>query len=149
MVVINGVADGPGAGGPEEITDLVARARGAAAPEQRGFHVYVDANDTDVRIDSDKPLPAEGEADAEVYDVVVAVYDPKSDKVKIGKGPNKGKKVEHRNVVQQIMKIGEWRGGSSVVVPLPMARSAMPAGQEAVVFVQAASGGPVLGAAKL
>ncbi len=143
MVVANGSADGPGAGGKSELDAIVARARKAASPAAMGWNLYVDANDTDVRIDSDKP-----EVEGEVFEVVVVVYEPGSQKIKVGKGPNKGQKMEHRNIVKNLVKIGEWRGGTAVI-PLPTARSAMPAGQEAVVIVQLPGGGPIVGAVKV
>ncbi len=153
MVVANGAADGPGAGGKAEIDAIVGRARDAG--RTMGWSIYVDANDTDVRIDSDKPVAvpdseggAAAMADSGVYDVLVAVYNPESQKIKVAKGVNKGKKIEHRNVVTALMKIGEWRGGTAVV-PLPTPRSAMTPGQEAVVIVQMPGGGPIVGAAKL
>ncbi|KAI1372258.1 thioredoxin-like protein [Hypoxylon crocopeplum] len=139
MVVANGVADGSGAGGKEAVGEIISRARNTA--KSMDWHIYVDANDTDVRIDSDKDQ-------IESHDILVVVFDAKSEKIKVAKGPNKGKKMEHRNVVKDIMKIGEWVGGT-IVVPLPMARSAMQPELGAVVIVQAPQGGAIVGAAKL
>lgn len=139
MVVVNGIADGSGAGGKDEVADIVSRARGLG--QALDWRIYVDANDTDVRIDSDKQ-------EIEPHDILVVVFDAKSEKIKIGKGPNKGKKVEHKNIVKEIIKIGEWTGGN-IVVPLPVARSSMQPGLGAVVMVQAPLGGPVVGAQRL
>ncbi|RFU27311.1 hypothetical protein B7463_g9031, partial [Scytalidium lignicola] len=140
MVVVNGVADGSGAGSKEGVATIVSQARSKQKAEM-DWHIYVDANDTDVRIDSDKQ-------EIEAHDILVVVYDAKSEKVKVGKGPNKGKKMEHRNVVKEIMKIGEWTGGT-IVVPLPSSRSSMSPGLGAVVMLQAGQGGPIVASAKL
>ncbi len=168
MVVVDGLADGPGVadgGHDNDVPGIVARARALRpAVFPGGWHIYLDVNDTDVRIDSDKQAEvvadtavtetqaAEGgqqpaAAAATVYDILVAAYDlPSGDKVKIAKGPNKGKKVEHRNVVRSLTKIGEWSAGN-VVVPLPPA--ARQPGQGAVVLVQEPAGGPIVAAARV
>lgn len=174
MLVANGVADGNGAaGGDGELAGVVKRARMVGMTQiMPDWHIFVDANDTDVRIDSDKPLPppipyeqaapdaaatmmqpaAAGPAEPP-YDVVVVVYEStpsgKPDPVvKVGKGANKGKKLASRNNVKDVVKIGEWMGGT-IVLPLPMARSAMQPGLDAVVMVQAPGGGPIVGVAKI
>ncbi|KAK3298790.1 thioredoxin-like protein [Chaetomium fimeti] len=141
MVVGNGVTDGPGAGGRQEITDIVARSR--ETNRDLGWQVYVDVNDTDLRIDSDKQ-----EGEVGVYDILLAIYDPRLEKIKIKKGPNKGKKLDHVNVVTDLVKVGEWRGGNTTL-PLPTAKSDLPPGKEAVVMLQAPAGGHILAAAKL
>lgn len=137
QVIVNGIADGSGAGGKDEVAEIVQRARAAQAG--LGGHVYVDANDTDVRIDSDQQ-------EVESHDIVLVVYKSEDDKVKIKKGPNKGKKLNHRNVVLNVIKIGEWRGGN-ITVPLPQPKSSMSAGQEAAVLVQQGGMGGVIVAA--
>ncbi|KAJ9138424.1 DUF1223-domain-containing protein [Pleurostoma richardsiae] len=140
MVVVNGIADGSGAGGKDEVANIASQAR-SGLKAAMDWHIYVDANDTDVRIDSDKQ-------EIEPHDILLVVFDTKSEKVKVGKGPNKGKKIEHRNVVKEVTKIGEWTGGT-VVVPLPASRSSMAPGLGAVAMVQAGQGGPIVAAAKL
>ncbi|KAK1749702.1 putative secreted protein [Echria macrotheca] len=142
MVVANGSVDGTGTGGRQDIADIVARSREVNAGS--GWKVYLDVNDTDVRIDSDRGM----EADGDVYDVVLTVYDPRSQTVKVKSGTNKGKKIEHRNVVTDSIKVGEWRGGD-VTLPLPMSKAGLPHGHEAVVFLQIPAGGRIVAAAKL
>ena len=169
MVIVNGVADGGSAGGTEdEIGGVVQRAREMA--HGMDWHIYLDANDTNVKIDSDKMEIAR-------HDVLVIVYENKTEVVKIvsahgktprkrylgrdkhiavsdlrtpeqGKGPNKGKKVPHKNVVKDIVKIGEWVGGD-MIYELPMAPSQMTAGTAAVVIVQEPLGGPIVAVAKI
>ena len=140
QIIVNGIADGSGAGGREEVREIAQRAR--ASQSSMEWHIYADANDTEVRIDSDLE---EGES----YDILLVVYKSGDDRVKIGKGPNKGKKLVHRNIVTNIVKIGEWNGGN-VTVPLPASKSSMNPSDEAVVLVQqGGGGGPIVAATKL
>ncbi|EPE06632.1 secreted protein [Ophiostoma piceae UAMH 11346] len=170
QVVVNGLTDTSGAQGVDEVNEAVIKAR----MEMRlPWHIYLDANDTEVRIDSDAPTPgftpepapaytddAYGESGYTppaqtqvppvplVHDIMIAVYHATDESVKIGKGPNKGKKLVHRNVVTDVIKLGEWQGGDKTV-SLPMARSAMQRDTKAVAFVQAGPGGPVIAATKI
>lgn len=139
QIIVNGVVDGNGAGGKSEMMELVASAR--MMQKSMDWHIYLDANDTDIRIDTDK-------AEAETHDILVVVYRGSEEVVKVGKGPNKGKKIKHRNVVKQVMKFGEWNGGD-MVLALPAPKSSMKHGEEAVVMVQASMGGPIIAAVKL
>ncbi|KAH7303807.1 thioredoxin-like protein [Stachybotrys elegans] len=137
MVVANGVSDGGSGGGSKaEIEGVVRQARNMAH-QMIDWHIYVDANDTHVRIDSDK-------LEIEMHEVLVIMYKDKEEVVKISKGPNKGKKMPHKNLVTDIVKIGEWHGGDTVVA-LPAQMT--PGG--AVVVVQAPRGGAIVGACKL
>lgn len=65
-----------------------------------------------------------------------------------GKGPNKSKKVTHKNVVQDIVKIGEWVGGD-MIYELPIPASQMIPGIAAVVVVQEPLGGPIVAVARI
>jgi len=125
-------------GGGGGVAGLVAQSRQGA--EATGWHVYVDANATDVRIDSDRQVGEVGP-----YDIFVVVFDPAPQTVKVKKGPNQETKMEHVNLVQDVAKIGEWNGGD-VTVQLP---APVPAGREAVVVLQATAGGPIVDAAKI
>jgi hypothetical protein len=59
--------------------------------------------------------------------------------------PNKRTKIPHRNVVLELMKVGEWAGGI-VSIPLPtMKRDSY----ERVAFLQGGLGGPIVAALKL
>ncbi|KAH8651437.1 thioredoxin-like protein [Xylariales sp. PMI_506] len=140
MVVVGGVADGGSGGGSKlEIDGVVQRARDMT--HTRGWHIYLDANDTNVKIDSDKLEIAR-------HDVLVIVYEDKSEVVKIGKGPNKGKKVPHKNVVRDIVKIGEWMGGD-MIYDLPVTPSQMAQGTAAVAIVQEPLSGPIVAVTKI
>lgn len=59
--------------------------------------------------------------------------------------PNKRVKIPHRNVVKELMKVGEWAGGITTI-PLPNMRKD---GYERVAFVQGGMGGPIIAALKL
>ncbi|ORX88690.1 thioredoxin-like protein [Clohesyomyces aquaticus] len=139
QVIVNGVVDGNGAGGKTEFMDLVSRAR--SMHKGVDWHIYLDANDTDIGIDSDC-------AEAESHDILLVIYRAGEEVVKAGKGPNKGKKLKHANIAKQVRKIGEWKGGD-LTMALPAPKSSMPQGEEAAVLVQADAGGPIVAAAKI
>ena len=181
QVVVNGLADASGAKGADEVHETVDQAR---AGIQLPWHLYLDANDTEIRIDTDAPAHAhtghthavapayaatapegtpEGRTEpapavaapaaapavhVPVYDIVVATYQSGDQTINIGKGPNKGKKLPHHNVVVDVIKAGQWQG-SDLTVPLPVPKSAMLHGTEAVAFLQEGPGGPIIAAAKI
>lgn len=132
QIVVNGVADGSA-----DVAEPVQQARAAQAA--RPWHIYLDANDTDVRIDSDAET-------VDRHDIIVIQYQAGDEKVKIGKGPNKGKKLDHRNRVTNVTKIGEWAGGNLTV---PLSASVKP-GESAVVVVQeGGAGGAIVAIARV
>ena len=99
----------------------------------------IDRVGDDLRLASEIP-----EADM-VYDVLVVKYEPTIQTVKPDKGPNKRVKIPHRNVIRELMKIGEWKGGISTLALPSMKKD----GYERVVFVQGGIGGPIIAASKL
>ncbi|KAG0647560.1 hypothetical protein D0Z07_6616 [Hyphodiscus hymeniophilus] len=138
QVVVDGVADGTGSGNGE-VNEIVAGAR--ESRKQMPWHIVVDTNDTELRIDSDG-------MEAGTFDICLISYDPNYQVVKIGKGPNKGKKVPHRNLVKDVIKIGEWTGGN-LTVPLPDRSQMIATGLQTVAVVQGGMGGPIVAAQKL
>jgi hypothetical protein len=137
MVVTNGSADGGSGGGTAaEINGVVQRARDNAR-QTMDWHIYVDVNDTQVRIDSDK-------VEIEMHEVSLVLFKEK-EAVKISKGPSKGKKIVYKNLVTDIIKLGEWQGGDTVL-PLPAGISPgqMVPGTGGVVIVQAPRGGVIV-----
>jgi len=138
QIVADGVADGTGAGN-NEVHDVVENAK--ATRKQMPWHIVVDTNETELRIDS------EG-VGVGTYDICLVNYDPKLQVVKVGKGPNKGKKITHRNLVKDIIKIGEWTSGNSTI-GLPDLRQVQGTGLETVAIVQGVNGGPIVAAQKL
>lgn len=73
----------------------------------------------------------------------VARYDPRTLQVPIRAGENSGRKLPHKNVVRQLVRVGHW-DGSAKSFPLPPSQP----GLATAVFLQAGKGGPVLAAAK-
>ncbi len=137
QIVVNGVTDGSAGG---DVGQAVQQARAAQAG--RPWHIYLDVNDTDVRIDSDAEMIGK-------HDIIVIQYQDGEEKVKIGKGPNKGKKLDHRNRVTNVIKVGEWAGGDHTVA-LPAFRDSMEPGENAVVVVQeGGAGGAIVAVAKV
>ncbi|KIW12789.1 hypothetical protein PV08_07976 [Exophiala spinifera] len=136
QIVVDGLSDGIGST-RDEVNNIIAQAM-----EKRNgitWALGIDRIGNELRLASEIP-----EADM-VYDVLVVTYDPEVQTVKVGKGPNKGKKVPHRNVVKEIAKIGEWKGGIESIA-LPQFRRD---GFERVALVQGGMGGPILAALKL
>ncbi|OAL30918.1 hypothetical protein AYO20_08503 [Fonsecaea nubica] len=136
QIVVDGVSDGIGAT-KDNVNQVVMKAM-----ELRNGMAWALGID---RVGNDLRLASEvSEADM-VYDVLIVVYDPVEQIVKPRSGPNKSKKIPHRNIVRELMKIGEWNGG--------IARVALPNwkkdGYERVALVQAGLGGPIIAALKL
>ncbi|KAL6250950.1 hypothetical protein RBB50_001158 [Rhinocladiella similis] len=136
QIVVDGVSDGIGAT-KDEVNQIIAQAM-----EKRNAMTWALGVD---RVGDELRLASElSEADM-VYDVLIVTYEPQVQTIKVGKGPNKGKKVPHRNVVKDVGKIGEWKGGIEAI-PLPdFTRD----GFERVALVQGGMGGPVIAAMKL
>ena len=80
-----------------------------------------------------------------MFDIFLVNYDPKVQVVKVGKGPNKGKKITHRNLVKDVTKIGEWSGGN-LTIGLPDMSTMMGTGLSTVAIVQGVMGGPIVAA---
>jgi hypothetical protein len=136
QVIIDGVADGTGReeGSFNEILSRAIHARNdsplAVGIEKAGMNQIKIASET---------------VETQVFDVVVISYDKSAEKVKVGKGPNKGKKMLHMNVVKDVTKIEEWAGGPKVVMYPDMAGD----GLEHVVMLQQGNGGMIVAACKL
>lgn len=77
-------------------------------------------------------------------DVWLVRYDPRTLDVAIKAGENGGRKLPHRNVVRQLVHLGNW-DGKAQTFELPAA--SMP-GLATAALVQESSGGPILGASK-
>lgn len=136
---MDGLADGTGAE-KGAVDEIVSSARGLR--NGMPWHILVDTNETELRVDSDAGM------DVGNYDICLINYDPKVQVVKVGKGPNKGKKVTHRNVVKDVIKIGEWKGGN-LTISLPDMSSMAGTGLNTVAIVQGVMGGPIVAAQKL
>ena len=76
--------------------------------------------------------------------VWVVRYDPRTIDVAINAGENGGRTIPHRNIVKQLVNVGQW-SGKAASFTLPSA----PAGLKTAVLVQDGKGGPIVSAAKI
>jgi hypothetical protein len=127
-VVVGGEADLPGSR-PGQIESLIRKAGRVPltpAVTLRGDTVTVGAG------------PA---ANAQV---LLVRYDPRAQQVPIRRGENGGRTLLHKNVVRELVVVGEWRGASARYT-LPAAQAE---GLKTAVLVQDQRSGRLLGAAK-
>lgn len=94
-----------------------------------GFNIYLDANDTD-------------KEETHPHDIIWLTYDPNEQTIEIEKGPNKSRKLVHRNIVREVRRFGEWKSGN-LVVPLEVPRSADPR-MDVVYLIQDGADGPIV-----
>ena len=121
-VVVNGRGDVVGSN-PAQLAELIRRQdRGDGGP-------HVDVAGGRVTVAGD----AKGV-------VMLVRYDPNIIEVPIRRGENGGRTLPHRNVVREIVKLGDWSGGSQSFT-LPAAHRS---GLRTVVLVEASVGGAIL-----
>jgi len=132
QVVVDGRAQ---AGGlqTEKVDKLVAQASKSAraAPDM----AFIGARRVDV---GSGVVPRGG---AEVW---LVRYDPRQQEVVVRKGDNRGQTVEHKNVVREIKRLGEWRGRPTAYRLPPPTED----GLVTAVLVQGPEGGRILAAAR-
>ena len=92
-----------------EVREIVNQAR--KVRPQMAWHTVVDRNNIELRIDYDRTK-------AEVRNILIVAYDSKEEKVNIGRGKNKGKKIVYRNVMKNVAMIGERKDGNITVSAL-------------------------------
>lgn len=82
---------------------------------------------------------------AKASTVWVVRYDPRSNNVPIRAGENGGRTLPHRNIVRQLVPVGNWSGKPATFIlpanPSPLYRTA--------ILVQTGTGGPIAAAARL
>ena len=131
QVVINGRKDGVGAD-PRELHRLIAAGeRGNGGPT-----IALSAATVTVSAAAAPVKPA---------DVWLVRYDPRLVQVPIKRGENGGKTLPHRDVVKQLLRVGEWRGAATRIALPPAADAAW----RTAVLIQGPDGGPILAAARL
>ena len=125
-VVVNGRATGVGAD-PDRLNALLrSNDRGAGGP---GVEITADA----ARISGGPQDRA---------DVWLVRFDPRMVEVPIKAGENGGKTLPQRNIVRELVRLGEWTGGETRFT-LPAAAP----GLRTAILVQRPGGGPILAAA--
>ena len=128
QVVVNGRADGVGAGAGE-IEALVGRTPRLAGPE--------------IRVTSDTvTIAAAAKPDAPT-DVWLVRYEPGVIQVPVKRGENTGRTLPHAHVVRSLVRLGAW-DGKALRLPLPATQGPL----AAAVLVQSAKG-QILSAATL
>ena len=78
----------------------------------------------------------------EASDIWLVRYDPRTLHVPIGGGENGGRTLDQRNVVRELIRLGEWKGDDAA---FSLPASSLP-GLETAVLVQMQEGGDVLSA---
>ena len=129
QVIVNGGA--PIVGGNAEQLAAVIAARGSP----RGGPAIVSAPGV-VRLSGGTGAPAT---------VWLVRYDPAERLVAVRAGENGGRKLPHRNIVRQLVRLGEWTGAPAAYA-LPMASEPRLA---TAVLVQQGVGGPITAARRL
>ena len=127
QVVVNGRVDIVGRDKPA-LEALIAREANPSAP--------------DVRIASGAVTVGAGKPGT--YQVWLVRFDPNVENVPIARGENGGLTLPHKNVVKQLVKLGEWNGRqASYAVP-----GASQPGLREAVLVQPGPGGAIVAAAR-
>lgn len=127
-MVVNGRADVVGAN-REELEALIRREANAGGP--------------DVRIEGDEVSVGSGGGTSDAQ-VLLVRYDPNVVQVPIARGENGGQTLPHKNVVKELVKLGDW-SGRPIRYRIPPATN--PIWREAI-LVQAGRGGSILAAAR-
>ncbi len=126
QVIVNGRE--PVLGSREgELNQAIARNANKAGPE-------ITASGNQITVGS-------GQGSATVW---VVRYDPRTINVAVRGGENGGTTISHRNIVKQLVSVGQWKGSASSFT-LPAA----PAGLQTAVLVQSGKGGPIIAAKKI
>ena len=129
QVVIDGRADLVGAD-RSELLAAITRAAPAQGPE-------ISASGRSISISAS---PKAGSAD-----IWLVRYDPRVLNVEIGAGENSGVSIAHRNVVRDLVRLGNW-AGTARTYDIP------PGGDPAwrtAILVQEKDGGPILSAKRI
>lgn len=128
QVIVNGRTSIVGGRRAELDAALAATPRLAGGPA-------ITANGYDVTI-------AAGIRPARPATVWLVRYDPRTLRVAIGRGENGGRKIDHRNVVRQLIRLGGWNGSAT---RFSLGR-AVPKGLAGAILVQDGANGPILAA---
>jgi len=134
----------PNVGTPQVVVngrvDLVGTDRGAL---DRAVRAAGSPNTVAVTLSSGDVAVAAGVAPKRGADVWLVRYDPRVLEVPVKRGENNGKTLPHRNIVRSLERLGAWTGAARSYRVGPPSDPAW----RTAVLVQAADGGPILGAA--
>jgi hypothetical protein len=125
-VVVNGRADVVGAD-RSELEALIRREGGVVGP--------------DLSIGNGIVSVGAGSGEAQVW---LVRFDPHIVQVPVSRGENSGRTLPHKNVVKELVKLGDW-SGKAVAYSVPQTENA---GLREAVLVQAGPGGAILAAAR-
>ena len=126
-VVVNGRADVVGTN-RTELETLIKR---VAEPG---------ANQPKVQVNENSATVSAWNGDVQKADVWLVRYDPNIVEVPIGRGENGGRTLPHKNVVKELVRLGDWLGTErSYDFP-----AATRAGLREAILVQAGAGGPII-----
>jgi len=132
QVIVNGSIDGVG-NRAKELHSLISRGQ-----KSHSLPLQVHISQSSINII--------GEDYHDTAVVLLVKYDAKPADVCIQRGENGGRTLPHRNVVSDVCEIGKWsKNEGEVKIPRPI----LVGGEEGVILVQAGTGGPIVGAAKL
>lgn len=132
QVVVDGRRQAPGVQ-TERVESLIAEA--ARSPRDPPDVKFIGER----RVDVGSGRPPRGGAE-----VWLVRYDPREHLVEVKAGDNRGKKVSHRNVVREIVRLGVWRGRPTAY----RIRTRAEEGLKTVLLVQGAKGGRILAVAE-
>ncbi|HEY1876592.1 MAG TPA: DUF1223 domain-containing protein [Rhizomicrobium sp.] len=132
QVVVNGRADIVGRD-KVALEALIAREANASAPS-------VQIAQANVTVGTGQS----GAGQSGAHQVWLVRFDPNVENVPIARGENGGLTLPHKNVVKELVKLGEWSGRSSSYA-IPAARQS---GLREAVLVQSGPGGAIVAAAR-
>jgi hypothetical protein len=137
QIIVEG--DGQASGDKQGAVDALIRA--AKRAPIRGPEITLRADGTVAVEDADRFRDRAGRAD----DVWLVRYDPRVQSVQVKEGDNRGQTVSHRNVVRQLVRLGDWSGRRRVF-HLPAAPED---GLTTLILVQGVGGGRIVSALKI
>jgi len=130
------VVEGEGQASGDKQSDVDTLIRSARRSPARGPEITPRADGTIAVEAADRPRRPD--------DVWLVRYDPRVQSVLVREGDNHGQTVGHRNVVRQLVRLGDWTGRRRVF-HLPAAPED---GLKTLILVQGADGGRIVSALK-
>ena len=101
-MVINSVVDGVG-NRKNKVLEIVVKAKREKLDLGIRVEIFIEGRELIIRGDA---------REAGIYNVLLVVFNPREQSIEIKRGENRGRTLAHWNLVKEIRKIGEWRGGN-------------------------------------